>query len=227
LRVISKGQAGLVKFKAELEMITKQRQQRIQEVLKRRQPDLRVVLEDIRNSHNASAVIRTCDAAGVMYMDIIRSSFEPFPVNEAISTRVEKWLRFSYFSSPGTCISFLKKKGFTVAATHLSPSSTDYAEFDYKRPVALVFGNEAEGISDETLKLADTAIKIPMFGMAQSLNLSVSAGVILYEAVRQRRRAGYLFSKSLSGKEIKQIQKQWQLDEWIRRRDRQKKRTGD
>jgi tRNA (guanosine-2'-O-)-methyltransferase len=207
--------------------MTKKRQERIKQVLQQRQPDLRVVLEDVKNTHNASAVVRTCDAAGVMNIDIIRTESEPFPVNEAISTRVEKWLHFSTYFSTEECIAFLKKKGFTVAATHLGPSAIDYTKFDYTRPVALIFGNEAEGISSKALDLADAAIRVPMFGMAQSLNLSVSTGVILYEAIRQRREAGYLFSQSLSEKEMKRIRKQWQMDELIRRRDRQKKRTGD
>lgn len=208
-------------------MATKRREERIKQVLRLRQPDLRVVLDNVKNTHNASAVVRTCDAAGVMYVDIINSSPETFPVNEAISTRVEKWLSFSTYSSPHECILFLKKKGFTVAATHLGPSAMDYTEFDYTRPVALIFGNEADGISSEALKLSDCTIKIPMFGMAQSLNLSVSAGVILYEAIRQRREAECLFSNPLSEKDMKRIQKQWQLDELNRRRNRQKKRTGD
>jgi tRNA (guanosine-2'-O-)-methyltransferase len=208
-------------------MTTKRRQQRIREVLRKRQPDLRVVLENIKNTHNASAVIRTCDAAGVMDIDIINPDSEPLPINEAISTRIEKWVRFTCHALPSECIPGLRKRGFTIAATHLGPDSIDYLEFDYSRPVALVFGNEAEGISSEALTWADCAVKIPMFGMAQSLNVSVSAGIILYEAIRQRLETGYLFSKSLSEKEIKTIQKQWRLDEFTRRRERNKKRTGD
>lgn len=205
-------------------MTTYRREQRIKEILSKRQPDLRVVLEDIKNTHNASAVVRTCDAAGVMCIDIIGSG--PFPVNEAISTRVEKWLSFSYYNSPEKCLPLLKKKGFTVAATHLGRSSIDYLDFDYSRPVALVFGNEAEGISPEALRLADCAVKIPMFGMSQSLNLSVSAGVILYEAIRQRREAGYLFSTPLSEEEMERIEKQWRMNDLIKRRKRRKKGPG-
>ena len=204
-------------------MPTERRQRRIREVLRMRQPDLRVVLEDIKNTHNASAVVRTCDAAGVMHIDIISPGSEPFPINEAISTRVEKWLHFNRYSSAQECIPFLKQKGYIVAATHLGNSSIPYQDFDYTRPVALVFGNEAEGISEETLRLADYAIKIPMFGMAQSLNLSVSAGVILYEALRQRRETGSLFSQTLSEKEMNLIEKKWRIKEMKRRRNRKKK----
>jgi tRNA (guanosine-2'-O-)-methyltransferase len=166
---------------------TKERIEKVKKVLSKRQPDLRVVLEEVKNTHNASAVARTCDAAGILYLDIISASQEPFPVNEAISTRAEKWIQFNYYTSTSDCLKRLKKKGFKIAATHLSKDALPYTALDYTQPLALVFGNEAEGISDEALSLTDFKIKIPMIGMAQSLNLSVSVGIILYEAMMQRK----------------------------------------
>ena len=178
-------------------------------VLSLRQPDLRVVLEEVTNTHNASAVVRTCDAAGVLYLDIISSSGEAFPVNEAISTRAEKWLHFSYYRSTEHCLDHLKQKGFKIAATCLREKSIPYTAVDYTQPMAVVFGNESEGISEEARNMADFLIKIPMIGMAQSLNLSVSVGIILYEAMKQRMEKNFHKENRLSPKEFKSFMKTW------------------
>lgn len=167
-------------------MTTKERAAKIKKFLSFRQSDLRVVLEDVTNTHNASAVVRTCDAAAILYLDVIYNQPFELPVNEAISTRAEKWLHFTYYSSTEECFTALKGKGFKIAATSLAPESQLYTEIDYTQPLAIVFGNEAEGISPRARALADYLIMIPMKGMVQSLNLSVSAGIILFEALRQR-----------------------------------------
>lgn len=190
-------------------MPTKKRIEKVQRVLSLRQPDLRVVLEEVKNTHNASAVVRTCDAAGILHLDIISASGDLFPVNEAISTRAEKWLEFHYHQSAADCLSSLKKKGFTIIATHLGQKSLSYLDMDYAQPVAVVFGNEAEGISEEALALADYTIRIPMIGMVQSLNLSVSVGIILYEAMKQRQDKGYYTKRRLSSEEFKSYSDQW------------------
>lgn len=178
-------------------------------MLSLRQPDLHIVLEEVTNTHNASAVVRTCDAAGIIYLDIISSSGEPFPVNQAISTRAEKWLHFSHFASTEECLDQLKQKGFKIVATHLGEESIPYTAIDFTQPLAIVFGNESEGISKEARSLADFVIKIPMIGMAQSLNLSVSVGIILYEAMKQRKEKGSLGKKRLSPKEFESFLKTW------------------
>jgi len=183
-------------------MPTKARIKKIEKLLSLRQPDLRVVLEEVTNTHNASAVIRTCDAAGVHHIDIICSEAEPLPVNKAISTRADKWLNFSHYSSTKECLWNLKAKGFKIAATHLKKDAVSYTSLDYTQPIAIILGNESQGISEEACRQADYIIKIPMFGMAQSLNLSVSAGIILYEAVKQRLEKGYYGKIRLSPEEF-------------------------
>ncbi len=190
-------------------MPTKERTNKAKQVLSLRQPDLRVALEEVTNTHNASAVVRTCDAAGIMYVEIISASGEPFPVNRAISTRAEKWLRFNYYSSTSECLKHLKDEGFTIAATHLSEEAVPYTSLDYTEPTVIVFGNESEGISEEALKLSDHVIKIPMVGMVQSLNLSVSVGIILYEAMKQRQDKGYYANSRLSSDEFQSFLNQW------------------
>ncbi len=189
---------------------TKERIAKVKRVLAFRQPDLRVVLEEVKNTHNASAVVRTCDAAGILYLDIISAEGDPFPVNEAISTRAEKWLRFHYHTSSADCLTQLKKKGLKIAATSLDKDSLSYLSLDYTQPLAIVFGNEAEGVSEEALRLADYKIRIPMVGMVHSLNLSVSVGIILYEALKQREQKGFYKKRRLSAKEFKVF-----IDEWL------------
>ncbi len=201
-------------------MPTKERIEKVKRVLSHRQPDLSVVLEEVKNTHNASAVVRTCDAAGILYVDIISASKEPFPVNEAISTRAEKWIDFRYHTSTEVCLRKLKDTGFKIAATHLKEKALPYTDLDYTQPLAIVFGNEAEGISDEALSLSDYIIKIPMVGMAQSLNLSVSVGIIVYEAMKQRRKKGYYDLRRLSEEEFERFMKTWLSSKQTEKDDR-------
>jgi len=190
-------------------MPTKERIQKVEKVLSFRQSDLHVVLEEVTNTHNASAVVRTCDAAGILYLDIISASRDPFPVNEAISTRAEKWLHFSHYRSTKECLEHLKKKGFKIAATFLGEKSILHTDIDYTKPLAVVFGNESEGISEEARNMADHVIRIPMFGMAQSLNLSVSVGIILYEALKQRMAKDFHKKRRLSPQEFQSFLNTW------------------
>ncbi|MBM3294355.1 MAG: hypothetical protein FJY82_07490 [Candidatus Aminicenantes bacterium] len=190
-------------------MRTPERMDRVNRVLGLRQPDLRIVLESVANAHNASAVLRTCDAAGLLQVDLIGSAEDPLAVNAAISTRADKWLNIRYHPTLGEAVSRLRAGGFLIAATHLGPDSVPYTHVDFTKPTAVVFGGEKDGISAEGLALADVKIKIPMFGMAQSLNLSVSAGIILYEAVRQRLLAGYFERPRLSPEELEEYLDRW------------------
>jgi tRNA (guanosine-2'-O-)-methyltransferase len=188
---------------------TKQRIKKVKKVLSKRQPDLRVVLEEVLNTHNASAVVRTCDAAGILYVDIIYQEDDQFPVNEAISTRAEKWLHFNQYSSTRECLESLKDNGFQIIGTHLGDCSAPFTDVDYTRPTAVVFGNEAEGISQDAQSLADELVSIPMFGMVQSLNLSVSVGIILYEAIKQRQKRGFYKDTRLSKEETEFFTNKW------------------
>jgi len=189
---------------------TPERLARVEGVLSRRQPDLRVVLEEIANAHNANAVLRTCDAAGVLHVDVIQAAPEPLPINSAVTTRADKWLDIRHHPTPEACFAPLKAAGFQIAATHLGEGAIPYTSLDYSRPTAVVFGNEREGLSAAARAGADVLIKIPMFGMVQSLNLSVSVGIILYEAVRQRFGRGYFESRRLSPEEFEET-----LDRWL------------
>ena len=190
-------------------MPTPQRIERIKRLLSLRQPDLRVVLEGVTIAHNASAVVRTCDAAGVLHVDFVSPNPELLGINKAISTRAEKWVDLHIHTSIRDCLLPLKEKGFKVAVTHLDKESIPYTEMDYTQPLAVVFGSESEGVSRETLELADLRVQIPMLGMVQSLNLSVSVGVILYEAMKQRRAHGFYDRRRLGDEEFDGYLRKW------------------
>ena len=190
-------------------MPTPERIEKVSRVLFRRQPDLRVVLEGVAIAHNASAVIRTCDAAGVLYLDIVSPSPDILAINRAISTRAEKWVETRLYGSLDECLPHLKEAGLKVAVTHLGESALPHSAVDYTQPLAVVFGSEAAGVSAQALKYADYEIRIPMFGMVQSLNLSVSVAIILYEAMRQRLAAGFYDKRRLTDAEYEFFFKKW------------------
>jgi tRNA (guanosine-2'-O-)-methyltransferase len=181
---------------------------KVERVLSHRQADLRVVLEGVTIAHNASAVMRTCDAAGVLNLDLIAPNPELLRPNKAISTRADKWLEISVHPTAAACLEPLKRGGYEILATHLGEGAVPYTDVDLARPVAIVFGSESEGISEEALAFADRIVRIPMLGMVQSLNLSVSVAVILYEALRQRSLKGRGPSR-LAGGELERLRKKW------------------
>ena len=188
---------------------TAQRIEKVKRFLSLRQPDLRIVLEGVTIAHNASAVLRTCDAAGVLYVDIVSPSPDSLNINTAISTHAEKWVEINIRSSISECLLPLKARGFRIAVTNLGKDALPYAELDYTQPLVLVFGNESEGVSAEALALADYKIRIPMLGMVQSLNLSVSVGIILYEALKQRWGRGFFNKRRLSEEEFEAYLRKW------------------
>jgi tRNA (guanosine-2'-O-)-methyltransferase len=188
---------------------TDRRIQRVRSVLDRRQPDLRVVLEGVSLPHNASAVIRTCDAAGVLALDVVSPNPDALAFNKAITTRADKWLILNVHASTAACLTRLKSEGYLIAATALTDDALLYRDVDYARPIALVFGSEGEGVSAQALSLADLKIRIPMVGMVQSLNLSVAAGIILYEAFHQRWAKGFYDRAHLDPDRYADLLKTW------------------
>ncbi|MCK7481482.1 MAG: RNA methyltransferase [Candidatus Moduliflexus flocculans] len=191
-------------------MPTPERIQKVERVLAHRQADLRVVLEGITNAHNASAVMRTCDAAGVLRLDLIAPNPELLQHQRGHLDPGRQVARGRRPCDAGRMPSNrLRQAGFEIVATHLRPDAVPYTDVDFARPVALVFGNEAEGITEDCLAYADRVVRIPMLGMVQSLNLSVSVAVMLYEALRQRAAKGYGEAARLPAAEIERLRKQW------------------
>ena len=204
-------------------MPTAARKEKLTRVLSRRQPDLRVVLEGVTIAHNASAVARTCEAVGALNLHIISPDPDKVIFNEAITTRAEKWLLIHFHHTTAEALNLLRSQGLKIAVTTLSPQALPYTALDYCQPLALVFGNEAEGVSTEALSLSDYQIHIPMVGLVQSLNLSVSAAIILYEAFRQRQAHGWYEERRLPEPEFEQLLKIWLANDRPRRPFSEKK----
>lgn len=162
---------------------------RINEMLDLRQPDLTVVMENVHKSHNVSAVIRTADAVGVHKMHAVwESSKRKMAAGLALGS--QNWVGVSHYDRVSDAIQVVRSQGMQVVVTHLSEQAVDFRNIDYTRPTAILMGQEKHGVTEEALALADHQVMIPMIGMAQSLNVSVAAAVMLYEAQRQRQEAG-------------------------------------
>ncbi len=190
---------------------TSRRQERVRSVLSRRQPDLTVVLENVHDPHNVSAILRSCDAVGVLKAHAIYT-VEAVPevlFSRQTSASAAKWVDVERHGSVEECYARLHDAGFTILATAIGPEAKSQFDWDLTRPVALVVGNEMRGVSDEALALADGAIEIPMMGMVQSLNVSVACAVCLYEAYRQRASAGSYAALKLSEIELARLEKDW------------------
>jgi tRNA (guanosine-2'-O-)-methyltransferase len=188
------------------------RLRKLREVLRRRQPDLTVVMENIHDPHNVSAMLRSCDAAGVWEVQLIYTT-EKFPrIGKKSSASAGKWVGRRSFGSVDACYGQLRKEGFRIYATHLGEPSRSLYEVDLTQRCAIVFGNEHRGVSDEAAEKADGTIHIPMFGMIQSLNVSVACAITLYEALRQRLAHGDYDRPKFSDELLSR-----HLDDWVKR----------
>jgi tRNA (guanosine-2'-O-)-methyltransferase len=193
---------------------TERRRARVAGVLARRQPDLTLVLENVHDPHNVSAVLRSCDAVGVLEVHLVYTTEEP-PAEafaRTTSASAAKWIATTRHASVGACYAALRAQGFTVLATAMGEGSADLFEVDLCRPTALVFGNEMRGVSDEAVASADGRVAIPMMGMVQSLNISVACAVTLYEAFRQRRAGGHYAAPKLDAATLAAL-----TEDWLRR----------
>ncbi len=194
--------------------MTEEREARFAEVLRRRQTGLTVVMENIHDPHNVSAMLRSCDAAGVPEVHLLYSH-EEFPdIGKKSSASAKKWVMRTSHDSAAGCFATLRKKGFSVYATRLDTAARPLYELDLTQPTAFVFGNEHRGVSDEAAAVCDASVYIPMMGMIRSLNVSVACAVTLFEAVRQRVAAGMYETPSMGEEEMREM-----LSAWVRREE--------
>lgn len=192
--------------------MTQRRMEKFRRVLALRQPDLTVVMENIHDPHNVSAVLRSCDAVGVLSVNLLYT-VEAFPrIGRKSSSSASKWIERRKFTSVDECYGTLRAEGYRIHATRLTNHASSLYDLDLTRPVALVFGNEHRGVSEEAGEKADGNFHVPMMGMIQSLNVSVAAAVSLYEALRQRVGLGRYGTASLSAEVLERT-----FDEWIAR----------
>ena len=169
--------------------MTPERKQRIIETARLRQPDLTVFMERVHKPHNFAAVLRTCDAVGVMHAHAVPGE-NGLPALSNTAQGAQRWVGLTRHADTASGLAELSGEGFNCVAAHFSDRAVDYREIDYTRPTAVVLGTEKFGISDDAARHCDEHVVIPMHGMTQSLNVSVACALILYEAERQRSQAG-------------------------------------
>lgn len=171
-------------------MTTARRFHRLRRVLDRRQPDLTVLMENVHKPHNLAAVLRTCDAVGVFEAHAVTLEATPPALHRAVTSSAGKWLPVRPWAELGPACDHLQGAGFQLVAAHPAAGAVDFRTVDYTRPTAFVLGQEKDGVTAEAVARADRLVVIPMLGMVPSLNVSVAAAVILFEAQRQRTAAG-------------------------------------
>jgi tRNA (guanosine-2'-O-)-methyltransferase len=167
------------------------RYQRLRSVLDRRMANLTVLLEQVDKPHNLSAILRTCDAVGVLEAHAVCLKGR-MPTFNDTALGSQKWVPLHVQPDSATALELLRQRGFRIYGTHLAQEAVDYRHCDFTGPTAFVLGAEKWGLSEATASLVDQAIFIPMQGMVQSLNVSVATATLLFEAVRQRQAAGLL-----------------------------------
>jgi tRNA (guanosine-2'-O-)-methyltransferase len=190
--------------------MTPERNDRLETVLSKRQPDLTVVLENVFDPHNISAVMRTCDAVGIQEIFILNHKIPPHRKWGAkSSSSAAKWLTIHQFTDATECFNAVRKNYTKIYTTHLSSDAVSLHALNLTQSVALVFGNEHSGVSDEIIAMADGNFIIPQVGIIKSLNISVACAVSLYEAYRQKEIAGHYNQQKLQGNQLQHLKTSW------------------
>lgn len=169
--------------------MTPERLARIKQLMRNRQPDLTVCMENVHKPHNLAAIVRTADAIGIHEMHAVWPD-KSSRVAGGTALGSQNWVKLNVHHNIQDGIKAMRDQGMQILATNLSATAVDFREIDYTKPTAFLMGQEKTGITQEALDLADQDIIIPMVGMVQSLNVSVAAATLMYEAQRQRALAG-------------------------------------
>jgi tRNA (guanosine-2'-O-)-methyltransferase len=188
--------------------MTPRRFHRLRQVLDRRQPDLTVVMENVHKPHNFSAIVRSADAVGVFTAHAVTSDGS-LPVADAVAQGTKRWMRVRTHASLYECFDTLREAGMQVLAAHLDTGAVDFRDADYTRPTAILLGQEKDGVTPEAAARADRWVAIPMHGMVASLNVSVAAALLLYEAERQRTAAGLYAARRLDEETYRRTLFEW------------------
>lgn len=193
------------------EFITPERKQLFDRVIQNRTRYITVVLEDIFQPHNASAVLRSCDCFGIQDVHIIENR-NKYQVNPDVTLGSDKWLSLIKYNKQGNnstrVIKELRKKGYRIVATTPHNNDTELNNFDVSMgKIALFFGTELQGLSEDVLQNADEFLKIPMYGFTESYNISVSAAIILYTLTEKMKAS--VINWQLTKEEMRTVRKKW------------------
>jgi len=190
-------------------MVSPKRMDIIEKTVRNRQLDLTLVIENIHDSHNVGAIFRSADAVGIDEVQLLYTK-ESFPnLHPKVTASGGKWVKQNKYTDAELLANDLKARGFKLYTTHLAVDSISIHDIDWTQPSAIIIGNENRGVSSEMTKLADNNILIPMFGMVESLNVSVATAVILFEACRQRIAANQYPNTTLDENWLKQMTEDW------------------
>lgn len=190
--------------------MTPERHKRLTDVLNKRQTNITVVLENVFDPHNISAVMRTCDAVGIQEIYILNTRIPPHKKWGAkSSSSAAKWLTIHQFTDVESCFKALRERYDKIYLTHLNEDAVDLYSLNLTERVALVFGNEHSGVSDELVELCDGNFVIPQVGIIKSLNISVACAITLYEGFRQKRLAGHYDQPSLEPATLESLRTEW------------------
>lgn len=170
--------------------VSEKRRNRFDEVLENRTKFITVATEDVFQLHNASAVIRSCDVFGIQEAHLIEERFGQ-RLDKNIAMGAQQWVDTHAYTDARTCIGTLRDKGYSIVATTPMEGSVSLREFKLENPVALFFGTEKEGLSRTVLDHADVKLRIPMYGFTRSLNISVSAAILLHQLTGQLRASNF------------------------------------
>lgn len=190
--------------------MTPERHERLLQVLNKRQNNLAVVLENVFDPHNISAVMRSCDAVGIQEIYVLNTKIPAHKKWGAkSSSSAAKWLTIHQFTDMEECFGVLRKKYDKILTTHLAGDAVSIYNIDFTQSLALVFGNEHAGVSEEVLAKADGNFIIPQVGIIKSLNISVACAVTIYEAYRQKNNAGHYAQAGLPAGQYNHLLTEW------------------
>lgn len=168
--------------------LTENRKERFLEVLSKRTKHFTVVMEDVYQLHNTSAVMRSCEVFGVQDLCVIEQKFGK-SIDKEIALGAEKWVDIHRYNTHENCIEDLRSKGYKIVATSPHAQASNLEDFDITQPAAIFFGTEKYGLSQEVMDQADAFIKIPMVGFTESLNISVSAAITIQDLTTRLRNS--------------------------------------
>jgi len=182
---------------------------RFQQILSERTKHFTVVTEDVYQIHNTSAVMRSCDAFGIQDVHLIEEKFGK-RVDKEIAMGAQKWVTLHRHSNLDSCMDALKENGYQIVATSPHATASELHEFDYTKKSAIFFGTEKDGLTEDVLEQADALIKIPMYGFTESLNISVSAAIIMQHLVTQLKLSD--IDWRISEEEKLELELQWAMN---------------
>lgn len=188
--------------------MTPQRFKKLKAVLRRRQLDLTVLMDNVHKPHNLSAIIRSCDAVGVHNVHAV-TSMSGIKPHKDVASGAGKWVNVHRYRELDSAMAQLRRQNMQILAAHLSQQAMDFREVDYTRPTAILLGTELYGVSEQGQSASDQYIVIPMLGMIDSLNVSVAAALILFEAQRQRQDAGLYDKPQIGSPEFENTLFEW------------------